>query len=182
MKLIQFNNSDFDRGGSLVKLALWEFSQFLLFPLPGSMHKRFLLRLFGGKIGARTVIKPYVKIKFPWKLTIGDDSWIGERVWLDNVVDISIGNNCCISQNAYLCCGNHDWSAPAFDLIAQPIVLENEVWVAAGSLVGPGVTIRQGAVVTLGTVVLGNLEGWTIYSGNPASAQKSRHVPASLNE
>lgn len=46
------------------------------------------------------VIHPGVNIKFPWKLRIGDRSWIGQRVWLDNLDMLTIGNNVVISQGA----------------------------------------------------------------------------------
>ena len=53
------------------------------FPISG--FKRFLLRLFGAKIGKGVVIKPCVNIKYPWKLRIGNYVWIGENVWIDNL-------------------------------------------------------------------------------------------------
>ena len=90
---------NFTRGASPLTEALWLFLQWLLVSswVPGSAHRRAILRLFGARIGRRVVIKPGVRVKFPWRLAIGDHSWIGEDVWIDNLVQVAIGSNCCIS-------------------------------------------------------------------------------------
>jgi putative colanic acid biosynthesis acetyltransferase WcaF len=80
-----------------------------------------ILKLFGAKIGQGVRIKPGVRVKFPWELDIGDHVSIGEGVWLDNLAKISIADHGCISQDAYLCTGNHDWPEPQFTLIAWEI-------------------------------------------------------------
>ena len=98
MQLSKFNNEDFDRGRSRLIESCWRVVEGLLFNswLPGSGWRVQLLRLFGASIGSGVVIKPHVRIKFPWKLSIGDYSWIGEEVWIDNLAEVSIGSNCCI--------------------------------------------------------------------------------------
>ena len=133
-----------------------------------------LLRLFGARIGRGVTIKPGVMVKFPWRLEIGDHSWIGEHVWLDNLADIRIGNHCCLSQGVYLCTGSHDWSKSSFNLMTKPIVLQNQVWLAARSIVGPGVTVGSGAVLSLGSIASRDLLAWQIHQGSPAIAVKPR--------
>jgi putative colanic acid biosynthesis acetyltransferase WcaF len=142
--------------------------------LPGSAHRRFLLKLFGARIGRRVVIKPGVRIKFPWRLHVGDDVWIGEDVWIDNLAEVRIGSDVCISQGAYLCTGSHDWSSPYFRLITRPITVGSGAWLCARSSLGPGVSAGQGAVLTLGSAAHANLDPWSIYSGVPAKRIKSR--------
>ena len=138
---------------AIVELAWLVVSALLVAsPVPGSAHRRWLLRLFGARIGTGVVLKPGLRVKFPWRLSIGDHSWIGEGAWIDNLVEVRIGSNACLSQGAYLCTGNHDWSSQTFDLTARPIVLEDGAWVAARAVVGPGVTVGRNAVVGLGTV------------------------------
>ncbi len=132
--------------------------------IPGSKFRILLLRLFGAKIGNGVVIKPRVQIKYPWKLSIGDNSWIGEHVWIDNLAEVLIGHDVCISQGAYLCTGSHDWTSATFNLIMQPIVLEAHSWVCAKAIVGPGSIVGQGAVVGLGCVFSGRLKPWHIMS------------------
>ena len=133
-----------------------------------SSLKVFLLRLFGAKIETGVVIKPSVNIKYPWKLSIGRNTWIGENVWLDNVAFISIGNNVCISQGAVLITGNHNYKKASFDLILAAIHIEDGVWVGAKAIVCPGTVCASHAVISAGAVVSGNIEAFTIYKGNPA--------------
>ncbi|MDJ0922060.1 MAG: WcaF family extracellular polysaccharide biosynthesis acetyltransferase [Henriciella sp.] len=178
MKLETFDNSDFKRGRSLVVELVWIVVSVLLFrsPLPGSGWRRSLLRLFGAKISDGVVIKPNVRIKFPWRLSVGAHSWIGEDVWIDNLAMVTIGESACLSQAAYLCTGSHDWAIESFDLITEPITLEDKSWVAAKAVVAPGVTIKEGAVLALGSVAHKDLEPWTVYVGNPAEPVRPRAV------
>ena len=144
--------------------------------LPMSALKIWVLRRFGARIGDRVRIKPGVQIKFPWRLTIGDHVWIGEHSWIDNVASVSIESHVCISQGVYLCTGNHDWSDPSFKLTAAPIYIKRDSWIAARAIVGPGVTIGQGAVLCIGSVAGQSLEPMVIYAGNPARPIKQRII------
>lgn len=183
MKLNSYSTGNYSPGASLIAQVAWYLCSNILFSnrlIPGSAWRCFLLRTFGAKIGPGVVIKPGVRIKFPWRLKIGDHSWIGEAVWIDNVACVSIGSNTCLSQAAYLCGGSHDFSKESFDLLLRPIEIGDQVWIAANVSVSPGAKISDGAVVTLGSVASGELDGWSIYSGNPASKVKDRPRPSSL--
>lgn len=146
--------------------------------LPFSCLKVACLRLFGATLGKRVMIKPGVRVKYPWKLEIGDQSWIGEDVWIDNLDRVSIGKDVCISQGVYLCTGSHDWSDPKFGLKTAPIIIEDQCWLAAKSVVGPGVTVRQGAVLALGSVATKSLDPMKVYGGNPAQFVRERKIGA----
>ena len=178
VRLAAFENADFSRGRSRLTEAVWITIQWLLVSswIPGSLHRRWLLRLFGAQLGAGVVIKPGVRVKFPWRLSVGDHSWIGEGVWIDNLVPVSIGANCCLSQDAYLCTGSHDWSDQRFGLMARPTSIGDGVWVAARAIVAPGTIIGEGAVLALGSVAANRLNPWTIYRGNPAEPVKVRKL------
>ena len=178
MRLRDFDNSDFSRGAPAFLEALWIAVQFLVLrsPIPGSFQRVVCLRIFGADIGRGVVIKPGVKIKFPWKLSIGDYTWIGEGAWIDNLAKVSVGSNCCISQGAYLCTGSHDWSSSRFDLITKQITLNDKCWIGAKSTLSPGVEIGEGAVVALGSVMLTDADPWFVYSGAPAVRRKQRVV------
>jgi len=175
-ELQHYSVGDFHRGRSLFVFVLWTILQPLLLTswLPGSRHRHFLLRVFGARLGVGAVIKPGVRVKFPWRLQVGAYTWIGEDVWIDNLANVEIGSNCCLSQGAYLCTGSHDWSRIGFDLIRRPIRIENGAWIAAMASVGPGVTLGKGAVLTFGSVATSDLAPWSIYSGNPATFLRSR--------
>ena len=126
------------------------------------------LKLFGATIGEGVIIKPAVNIKFPWKLSIGNHSWIGENVWIDNLADITIGANVCISQGALLLTGNHNYKRSSFDLILAPIIIEDGVWIGAKAIVCPGVVCGTHAVLSVASVASNEMEAWGIYRGNPA--------------
>ena len=179
MNLNSYSVGTYTPGVSVIKQVLWYFlgNALVQTPLiPLSSFKVLILRLFGAKIGKGVNIKPLVKIKFPWRLTVHDYVWLGENCWIDNLVEVTIESHSCISQNVYLCTGNHDWSKPNFDLIVGPIYIERGCWIGANAVVGPGITIKQGAVLTLGAVATHSLEPMTIYAGNPCQIIKKRIV------
>lgn len=174
-----YDNSWYNPGGSSLKRVLWYFTNilFLMNPLnPISSVKVRLLRCFGAKIGKGVVIKPSVNIKYPWNLSIGDYTWIGENVWIDNLVQVTIGSNVCVSQGAMLLCGNHNYKKSTFDLMVGKIVLENGCWVGAQSVVCPGVTLHSHAVLGVASVANKNLDAYTIYQGNPAQMVRKRII------
>ncbi len=138
--------------------------------------KARILWAFGATIGRNVIIKPGIYIKYPWHLTVGDNVWLGERVWIDNFVAVTIGDDACVSQGAYLCTGNHDWADPGMGLIVKPITIEPGAWVGAFARVGPGVTVREEAIVTLGSVLLRDAEPRGVYQGNPANRVRDRTI------
>jgi putative colanic acid biosynthesis acetyltransferase WcaF len=174
-----YTTADYKPGGNPIKRVMWYFTNVLFFicPLnPLSFLKVFLLKLYGAKIGKGVVIKPGVNIKYPWRLQIGDYSWIGEKVWIDNLADVEIGSNCCISQGALLLCGNHNYKKAEFDLMVNEIILEDGVWIGANSTVAGGVRCKSHAVLSLNSVASHDLDEYSIYRGNPAQKIKERII------
>lgn len=144
-------------------------------PLPMAF-KKWILTLFGAKIGVGFAIKPKVNIKFPWLLTIGDYVWMGEEVWIDNLAPVTIGNHVCISQGVMFETGNHNYRSRTFDLFIKPIHLENGVWLGAKSIVCPGVVCHSHSILAVGSVATHSLEPYGIYQGNPAVWVKNRDI------
>lgn len=180
--LNKYDNSWY-KPGHPIKRYIWYLFNILFFKtslFPLNRFKVFLLRLFGAKIGHNVLIKPSVNIKYPWFLKIGNNVWIGEQVWIDNLVMVSIGNNVCLSQACLLITGNHDYTETTFDLIVKSIVLEDGVWIGARAVICGGTVCRNHSVVTLGSVVSGELESMGIYRGNPAVKIKERIIKKSL--
>jgi putative colanic acid biosynthesis acetyltransferase WcaF len=160
-----------DIGASSIKQACWYFVNVAFFKNGWnvlSSLKVFLLRAFGATIGQGVVIKPSVNIKYPWKLTIGKNSWIGEEVWIDNLSDVIIGNDVTISQGALLLTGSHDHTKTTFDFISSPIILEDGVWIGARAIVFGGVTCGTHSMLGLNSVAERDLTPYIIYKGNPA--------------
>ena len=178
VKLNQYNNDHYQPGGTAEKI-LWYFINMILFktmlPFP-SLFKVRLLKLFGAKVGLDVVIKPNVNIKYPWFLEIGDDCWIGEGVWIDNLAQVTIGSNVVLSQGAYLLTGSHDYKKETFDLILGEIILEEGVWIGAKATVCPGVTCKSHSVLAVGSVATKDMEAYGIYQGNPAVFKREREI------
>lgn len=177
--LYKYNNWPYHPGGNILKLFLWYYVNVLVFKsglFPVYELKVLILRLFGAKIGAKVEIKPCVNIKYPWNLTIGNEVWIGENVWIDCLVPVTIGNNVCLSQGAVILTGSHNYKKSTFDLIVGRVVLEDGAWIGAAAIVNQGITVGSHAVLTTGSVATKNLEPYSIYQGNPAVKIRDRVI------
>jgi len=170
------------RKDSMLKRMLWFYINAIIFKtsyFPSSKFKVQLLRLFGATIGKSVVIRSGVNIKHPWLLHIGNYSWIGENVWIDNLVNVYVGANTCISQGAFLLTGSHNYKDPAFGLITGNIHVEEGAWIGARAIVNQGIRVGSHAVLAAGAVATKDLDAWTIYQGNPAIKIRSRNISSS---
>lgn len=168
------------RGRNAITVQLWWLVQSTLFRAsPQFLYgfRRFLLRLFGAKIGRKVIVRPSVKITYPWKLSIGNYSWIGDDVDLYTLGNIEIGNNVVISQRSYLCTGSHDYTKYDFPIYAKKIVIRDECWIATDVFIAPGVTVESGSVVGARSSVYKNLPSNKICIGNPAEIIRDRIYP-----
>lgn len=176
-RLDQFRLPENFRGRAAFVVQLWWLVQSTLFSMsPQFMYgwRNFLLRAFGAQIGKGVVIRPSVRITYPWKLKVGDHSWVGDNAELYSLGEIRIGNNAVISQRSYLCTGSHDYTKPEFDIYALPVVIEDEAWVATDVYVAPGVTIGRGAVIGARSSVFSDMPECMICFGSPAKPVKPR--------
>lgn len=181
VRLRDFDNSWYDPGRSFLVRVAWIAANrvffFTSFPWPSSV-KRGVLRAFGADIGSGVVLKPHINVKYPWNLRIGNDSWIGEGVWIDSLARVSIGSNACLSQGCMIETGNHDWSASTFDLKLGEVVLEDGCWAAVRSLLLPESRLARNAVLGAGAVLSGETEPHGVYVGNPAKKVRNRVIHA----
>jgi len=167
------------RGRSPFITQLWWIVQdWLVRPSPQFMYgwRRFLWRLFGAKVGENVLIRPTAKVTFPWKVKVGARSWIGDYAELYSLGPIEIGEDVVISQHAYLCAGTHDYTRLDFPLVAKPIRVEDQAWLAAGCFISPGVAIGRGAIIGVRSMVLEDMPPAMICVGSPAKPIKPRPV------
>ena len=120
---------------------------------PGSGWRKVLLVSFGARIGCGVVIKPRVRVKRPWLFRLGDSSWLGEGVWVDNVAPVVIGRNACVSQNVFICTGNHDYRSREFHENSASVVISSGVWIGAACVVCPGRRLPRNSFYKMGTVI-----------------------------
>lgn len=167
-------------GKSLIYLQLWRTINTFLFKtspdfIPG--FRNFILRFFGAKIGKGVKIKSSAKIHYPWKLKVGDYSWIGYNCDLYNLGELEIGSHVSIAHNVTICGSSHDINKKSFDIIKLgKIQIQDEVWIANNVFVGPEVIIKKGAVMGANSSTFKNLEEGIIYVGNPAKPLKKRQL------
>jgi putative colanic acid biosynthesis acetyltransferase WcaF len=173
------DNAELIRGAPLWLEAAWYFIGLPLLRshiITSSAFRRWLLRLFGAKIGPGVYIKPGLRVKFPWYLEVGDYTWLGEDVWIDNLAQVTIEPHCCISQGAYLCTGNHNWSTVNMRLFRQPIICRRGSWVGAKSVICPNVIVGAGSIVSAGSVVNKSIPEMEVHGGNPARFMHRRQI------
>ncbi|WP_341279081.1 putative colanic acid biosynthesis acetyltransferase [Paenibacillus sp. FSL H8-0537] len=177
IRLDQYEQAGYSRGRSGAYVLLWWLIQGTLFRF--SLHnmyawRSFLLRLFGANIGKDVLIRSTAKFTYPWKVSIGDFSWIGDHVQFYSLDEIVVGSHCVISQNAYLCTGSHKINDPAFSLEVRPIVIKDGAWVASDVFVYPGVTLHEMAVAAARSTVLKSIPANEIHAGYPAQYLRER--------
>ena len=165
------------RGRSVLVVQLWWLIQSTFFAMsPQFMYgwRRTLLRAFGAKIGPKVLIRPTVRITYPWKVSIGASSWIGDDVVLYSLGEIEIGADVVISQCSYICAASHSYAEPTFDIFDKKIVIEDQVWLATDVFVAPGITVGKGAVVGARSSVFQNIPGGMLCYGSPAKVIHQR--------
>jgi putative colanic acid biosynthesis acetyltransferase WcaF len=165
------------RGRSGWYVQIWWIVQSTLFKTsPHFMFtwRSFLLRLFGAKIGKNVRIRASVTITYPWKVTIGDNTWIGDDCVLYSLGEISIGSNVALAHKVYINTGGHDYTKSTFDIFSMPVIIEDQCWITNDIFIAPGVTIGRGTVVGARSTVLHNLPTGKICYGSPAKVIKDR--------
>ncbi|MFP4844594.1 putative colanic acid biosynthesis acetyltransferase [Winogradskyella sp. PE311] len=175
--LNNYKNPDGFRGRSKWTVQLWWIVYALFFKLsPQVMYgwRRFLLRSFGAKIGKNVIIRPSAQITYPWKISIGDFSWVGDEVVLYSLGEIEIGSNTVISQRSYICTGSHHYNSENFEIYAQKIKIGNKCWLASDVYVAPSITINDFTVVGARSSVFSNLPANKVCVGSPAKPIKDR--------
>lgn len=164
----------------LFKRLLWIILSTILFrPFPTKLFRSwniFVLKMFGAKIGSKSVVYSSVRIQCPWNLSLGYNSCIGPHCVIENDDYIYIGDNAVVSQYSYLCTSSHNIYKQTHELIYSPIKIGDNAWVCAGSFLGKGITIGCGSVVAARSVVIKDVDNWTIVGGNPASFIKRRTI------
>lgn len=179
VNLANYDNRGYKPGAGVLKRILWYWMNAVLFHswlFPASGLKCLILRLFGASVGKHVRIKPRVNIKYPWYLVVGDNVWIGEGVWIDNLTWVRLESNVCLSQDACLLTGNHDYKDPSFGLVVGEILIEDGAWVGARATVCPGVRLGRQSVLTVGSVLQKSGKENGIYRGNPAELIRERAI------
>ncbi|MEO2223853.1 putative colanic acid biosynthesis acetyltransferase [Priestia megaterium] len=182
--LSKYDQSWFSKGKSNLVIILWWLIQGTIFRF--SIHNMyawriFLLKCFGAKVGKNVLIRSSAKFTYPWKVSIGDHSWIGDNVQFYSLDRIIVGSNCVISQESYLCTGTHDIKDTKFGLITKPIVIKDGAWIASDVFIYPGVTIHEMGVVAARSTVIKDVLVNEVHTGSPARFIRKRFEEGEQN-
>lgn len=180
-------NSSFDLSTARSQLSIsnqiarqiWMIVWFFLFrPSPRNFKgwRRFLLRLFGAQLGRNVRVCASCRIWAPWNLSVGDNSTMGDFVDCYSVAQVTLGANSIISQYTYICAATHDYGDSSFPLVPKPIFVGDDVWVAAGAYLSPGIRVNDGAIVGAKACVYKDVSANTVVGGNPAKYIKDRFM------
>ncbi|MGN7188371.1 acetyltransferase [Microbacterium enclense] len=167
------------------KVYLWAACELLFVSNPWQISSSLrvrVLRAFGAEIGEHVVFRPRTRVKFPWKLHIGDRSWIGEGVWFHNQDHIHVDRDVVISQETFLTTGSH---AHRLDmaLITRPIHIEAGAWITSRCVVLGGSRVGRSALISPLSVVNGIQVGSNeMWGGNPLSLIGTRFETKSAHE
>ncbi|WP_308159196.1 acetyltransferase [Curtobacterium sp. ISL-83] len=157
-------------------VLLWAVAELLFVYNPwqiSSALRAFVLRSFGARIGDRVIIRPRLRVRFPWRLSVGDDCWIGEGVWIHNQDDVIIGSNVVVSQETFMTTGSHAHRKD-MSLITRPIRIDDGVWITSRCMILGGTHMRTSSLAAPMSVVAGEVPENTIVRGNPAQAIGTR--------
>lgn len=172
-----------DKGGPSFSLSnrvlrgTWNLTWLILAswtPPPFKPWRRFLLKLFGAKLGVGADVRGSARVWYPPHLHLEDHAVLAPRVTCYNMAPVHLGQGVIVSQGAHLCAGTHDITSPVFQLTTRPITIGAKAWIAAEAFVGPGVVVGEGAVLGARAVAFKSLEPWAVYAGNPAQRIKTR--------
>ncbi|MGK9253207.1 putative colanic acid biosynthesis acetyltransferase [Paenibacillus sp. D9] len=177
IRLDRYNQDWYSRGRSGPVVLLWWLVQGSLFRY--SLHpmygwRRFLLRLFGARIGSGVQIRSTARFTYPWKVSIGDHCWVGDDAEFYSLDEITVGSHCVVSQRSYLCTGSHDIGDPNFGLVTKPVVIRDGAWIASDVFVYPGVTVGTMAVAAARSTVTRSIPDGEVHAGTPAAFVKRR--------
>lgn len=150
-----YQNQFYDPGRGPVVRTVWYYISLVFFEsswFPFTKLKSLVLRRFGAKVGQGLVIHPNVRIKYPWRLVVGNNCWIGREAWIDNLDMVTLESDVCISQGAYLCTGSHDHRSRTFELRTGPITIKHGSWVCCRAIVLGGATLERMSLVPAGQI------------------------------
>lgn len=158
--------------------VLWSLGRWaiVLSPRPCFAWRRWVLRLFGARIGRDVHLYSSTRIYMPWNLQVDDGAALGEDVLIYNLGPVRIGTRATVSYRAHVCAGTHDFRDPLTPLVKPPVTIEAGAWIGTDAFIGPGVSVGEGALVGARAVVMRNVPRLQIVAGNPARPIGVRHI------
>lgn len=138
----------------------------------GHIPLHFVRRIFyiiaGVRIGRGSTIHMWANFFYPPGIKIGQDTIIGDHVFLDGRDKLTIGDHVDIASRVLIYNSEHDINSDDFHAIEAPVEIGDYVFIGPRAIILPGVTIGKGAVVAAGAVVTSDVPEFAIVGGVPA--------------
>ena len=144
--------------------------------IPMGITRILLLKIMGANLKFNTAINHGIQWRLPHRLSMGDDVFLAENLIMDARGGLTIGCHVSINSRVQIWTAQHDWRSSQFDYISSPVTIGDHCWICSGSIILPGVSIGEGAVVAAGSVVVSDVAPWTLVGGAPARKLKDRPV------
>ena len=146
---------------------------FMLAIVPFSAMRLLILKIVGVKCGRHVTIERGIRLDFPWRLTIGENCYIGKLVYFDcRGGSITIGENSDISEGALIYTLSHDIQSEEFCVKSGDVVIGSRNWICVRAIVLPGTRLGVGNVLSSNSVFSGTSVDFSLLVGNPAEPVK----------
>lgn len=138
-----------------------------------------IFKLVLGQFGRNSSIDYKAYIRYPWKVFIGDDSQVARGCMIlpsmqCKDITITLGSHIQVAPNVVFAAAGHDYRYLDLPDIAGSIVIKDYVWIGAGSIILPGITIGEGAIIGAGSIVSRDIPPYSIAAGVPAKVIRPR--------
>ena len=147
---------------------LWEYNHSR--PSEGEKRARMLEELFA-RVGKNAYIEPPLRANWGGaRVRLGDNFYANFNLTLVDDAEISFGDNCMVGPNVTIATAGHPILPQLRCQLLQynlPVHIGDNVWIGAGAIILPGVTVGDGSVIGAGSVVTKDVPGGVVAAGNP---------------
>jgi acetyltransferase-like isoleucine patch superfamily enzyme len=126
------------------------------------------------KIGRETSIHRCCQIR-RGNIQIGNNVIIGENALLDGRTGLIIEDNVNLSSNVSIYSLQHDYNNPDFSNSGGIVTIKKNSWISSNSMILPGVTVHEGAVVAAMSLVNKDVPEYTLVGGVPFKILRERN-------
>jgi acetyltransferase-like isoleucine patch superfamily enzyme len=136
--------------------------------IPFHSIRNFFYRNAGVEIGKNSRIHMGAKFFYPLNIKIGEDTIVGDHIFLDGRDKLTIGNHTDIASEVMIYNSEHDLESNTFKPREESVEIGDYVFIGPRVIILPGVKIGNGAVVAAGAVVTKSVKAFEIVGGVPA--------------
>lgn len=165
-----------NRAKRFADALIYIFLNYFVAYIPVWTIRKFFYKLFRMKIGKKSRIYMKCIVRAPWRIEIAENTVINENCYLDGRGGLKIGKNTSISFYTIIISASHNSSSANFDYVKAPVIIKDNVWTGARSIILQGTTLEDECILAAGSTLKGSTEKGYIYVGIPAKKAKPRNL------